>query len=409
MSNSYIKPTHNNIGNYNINDPLFDDSILDSIIAQNTSDISNLQTSAEYAIISVNNLKLMVDDLYVSANYIPDLVLSVSNALQRLDGHYEDIEYLSSILSALNLKALKHSITNVGILRPDDANELYLKIDVFDSTEMSSKIGTIDLSSSDDWKYFEALLVNNGENHPDLNFDPLIPEYFPGTQWISPSKLDDAIKEYGTSTGFQGYGPAFNNSPVNVSFLAWLENRHHDLTQNLTQQSKFYLRFVWYYIDAQSEVHSSDHFSMVVPSYAEVGAKAGPSVSKSEIYEIKQAIETQVATASYTTEEDEQHPFQGYYLQPYQCTILEGFEANTKRIIFQDYSEGKTYKLKFKTGNSDISIGIRATTSNITFYADYGNGAEKIDELNAFNTIFSANSTYLIAVNLGMIQVIAKI
>lgn len=159
-----------------------------------------------------------------------------------------DIEYLSSVLSTLNLKALKHSITNVGILRPDDANELYLKIDVFDSAEMSTKLGTIDLSGFDDWKYFEALLVNNGENHPDLIFDPLRPEYFPGTQWIGPSKIDDAIKEYGTSTGFQGYGPAFNNSPVNVSFLAWLED--HNLVQDLTQQSKFYLRFIWYYIDA---------------------------------------------------------------------------------------------------------------------------------------------------------------
>lgn len=82
---------------------------------------------------------------------------------------------------------------------------------------------------------------------------------------------------------------------------------------------------------------------------------------------------------------------------------MEDFEANTKRIILQDYSEGKTYKLKFKTGSSDISIGTSATTSNIAFYADYGNGAEKIDELNASNAIFSANSTYLIAVNLGMI------
>jgi hypothetical protein len=142
---------------------------------------------------------------------------------------------------------------------------------------------------------------------------------------------------------------------------------------------------------------------MVVPSYAEVGANAGSSVSKSEIYEIKQALETQVATASYTTEDDGQYPIQGYYLQPYQCTILEKFEVNTKRIILQDYSEGKTYKLKFKTGSSDVSIGTRASTSNITFYADYGNGPEKIDELNTSNAIFSANSTYLIAANLGMI------
>lgn len=34
MSNSYIKPTYNTIGDYKITDPLFDDSILDSTIEQ---------------------------------------------------------------------------------------------------------------------------------------------------------------------------------------------------------------------------------------------------------------------------------------------------------------------------------------------------------------------------------------
>lgn len=419
MSNPYITPTHQTIGDYKITDKLFDASFLDTTIeqfksisatfgekiSQNANDILSLYASAEYAVASVDNLKLSVDDLYVSANYIPDLVLSVSNALQRLDGHDGDIAYLSSVLSTLNLKALRHAITNVGILRPDDSHELYLKIDVFDSAEMSAKLGDIDLSDANDQKYFEALLVNNGENNADLTIDPLRSEYFPGTQWVSPEVIDAAIKEYGTPTGFKGYGPAFNNSPVNISFLAWLED--NDLAQNLTQQSKFYLRFVWYYLD--DGVHSSDHFSMVVPSYAEVGAKAGSSVSKSEIYEIKQALETQVATASYTTEEDDQHPIQGYYVNPYQCTILEDFASKPKNIILQSYSEGKTYKLKFRTGSSDVTVGNSASTTSIRFNANYGNGPEGVDELNASNIVFTANTTYLIALNLGMIQVIAKI
>lgn len=420
-NNPYITPIHQTIGDYKIIDPLFDanplnttieqfksiSAIFDEKISQNANDILSLYASAEYAIASVDNLKLSVDDLYISANYIPNLVLSVSNAIERLDWHDEDIAYLSSVLSTLNLKILKHTITNVGILRPDGAYELYLKIDVFDSAEMSTKLGDIDLSDANDWKYFEALLINNGENNADLTIDPLRPEYFPGTQWIKPEEMDAAIKKYGTPIGFKGYGPAFNNSPVNISFLAWLED--NDLAQDLTQQSKFYLRFVWYYIDDEDEVHSSDHFSMVVPSYAEVGAKAGSSVSKSEIYEIKQALETQVATVSYTIEEDEQHPIQGYYVNPYQCTILEDFESKPKNIILQSYSEGKTYKLKFRTGSSDVTVGNSASTTSIRFNANYGNGPEGVDELNASNIVFTANTTYLIALNLGMIQVIAKI
>ena len=428
MSNQYITPTHHNIGDYKITDPLFDDSLLittidgfksisatfDEKITQNINDIISLYASAEYAVTSVDNLKLSVDGL----------VLSIGNAIQRLDGHDEDIEYLSSVLSTLNLKALRHAITNVGILRPDDAHQLYLKIDVFDSAEMSAKLGDIDLSDANDRKYFEALLVNNGENNVDLSIDPLRSEYFPGTQWVSPEDMDAAIKKYGTSTGFKGYGPAFNNSPVNISFLAWLED--NDLAQDLTQQSKFYLRFVWYYIDDEDEVHSSDHFSMVVPSYSEVGAKAGSSVSKSEIYEIKQALETQVATAHYMDEDEieeiaggidpsdpryglVEYSNPGYYVQPYQCTILEDFASKPKNIILQSYSEGKTYKLKFRTGSSDVAIGNSASTTRIRFNANYGNGPEGVDELNASNIVFTSNTTYLIALNLGMIQVIAKI
>ena len=337
----------------------------------------------------------------------------------------------------MNLKALRHAITNVGILRPDDEHELFLKIDVFDSAEMSAKLGTIDLGDSEDWKYFEALLVNNGENHADLTLDPLRAEYFPGTQWIYPEDLDAAIKAYGTPTGFQGYGPAFSNSPVNISFLAWLESKN--MTKDLDQWSRFYLRFVWYYVTystesgtraapaATPEIHQSDHFSMVVPSYAEVGAKAGASISKSELYEIKQALETQVTTAHYMDEDEIEeiigeidptdpryglieYSDPGFYVEPYQCTILEDFEAcDDKNIVLQSYSEGKTYKLKFRTGSSDVTVGNTASSTGIRFNANYGNGPESVDELNASNIVFTANTTYLIALNLGMIQVIAKI
>ena len=440
MSNQYITPTHSTIGDYKITDPLFDDSLLDTTIegfksisatfdekiTQNTNDIISLYVSAEYAVTSVDNLKLSVDDL----------VLSIGNAIQRLDGHDGDIEYLSSVLSTLNLKALRHAITNVGILRPDDEHELFLKIDVFDSAEMSAKLGTIDLGDSEDWKYFEALLVNNGENHADLTLDPLRAEYFPGTQWIYPEDLDAAIKAYGTPTGFQGYGPAFNNSPVNISFLAWLESKN--MTKDLDQWSRFYLRFVWYYVTystesgtrvapaATPEIHQSDHFSMVVPSYAEVGAKAGASISKSELYEIKQALETQVTTAHYmdeneieeiTGEIDPDDPRYGlieysdpgFYIEPYQCTILEDFGAcDDKNIVLQSYSEGKTYKLKFTTGSSNVTVGTRASATTVAFKANLGNGPETIDDLRSSSIVFQANTTYLIAVNLGMIQVIAQ-
>lgn len=406
-SNKYIKPIYTKIGQYHLSDSLFDDTFLNLILDQlrdisaimstdilsNTNDIAKLHLSAGDVLLSTRNLKLSVDDLYSSINE-----------------YGNDIEYLSNAISTLNINAIKRSISNVGVLKPYDEHELNLRIDVFSSAPMldDSKVGMIDLSNSNDWTYFEALLINNGDNSSNQTDNPLSPDYFPGTQWMNPVDINDAMHRYNSTLGFRGYGPAFNNSPVNISFLKWLED--HELTKDLNFQSKFYLRFTWYYIDYSNtnaiDVHFSDHFSMVVPSYAEVGAKAGASVSKQELYEIKQVLETQVVTSQYTNDDD--HTIDGYYVQPYCCNILENFiNADEKNIILQNYSEGKTYKLKFDVGRSNISIGDSSSSTSISFWIDVGNGPENMSELNSSSIEFLADKTYLIAINLEMIQVIA--
>ena len=43
---------------------------------------------------------------------------------------------------------------------------------------------------------------------------------------------------------------------------------------------------------------------MVVPGYAEVGAKAGAAASKAELAEVRQDLETDVATARYISESE---------------------------------------------------------------------------------------------------------
>lgn len=43
---------------------------------------------------------------------------------------------------------------------------------------------------------------------------------------------------------------------------------------------------------------------MVVPGYAEVGAKAGAAASKADLAEVKQALETDVTTAAYVSESE---------------------------------------------------------------------------------------------------------
>jgi len=114
---------------------------------------------------------------------------------------------------------------------------------------------------------------------------------------------------------------------------------------------------------------------------------------------LNQAIETQVVTVEYTNTPDQITP--GYRVQPYQCSILKNFSTNPKNIILQNYSEGKTYKLKFTIGDADLMVGDSASTTLISFSAN--DGTEKVAELNASNVVFSANTTYLISLSLGMI------
>ena len=84
--------------------------------------------------------------------------------------------------------------------------------------------------------------------------------------------------------------------------------------------------------------------------------------------------------------------------------------CDDKKVILQDYSEGKTYKLKFTIGSKDVKTSSSLMPSNevMQFCCNYGNGPEAVDELNNAGLTFSAGKTYLIAVNLGMVQVIAS-
>ena len=345
-ASNYIKPKHSKIGDYRISDPLLDDS-------------------------SLSVLDLTIDAL-------SSKIIGLRETLQQL-----------------SVSVLTNHIANVEILRPEDAAELYLRIDVFDSPEMSAELGAIDLSSSENWKYFEALAVSNSEagEQPEQPSGFRLSPYFQQTQWISPADLDAAMRDYGIDTGFRGYGPAFNNSPVNVYFPEWLNDS--GLSSGLDASSRFYLRFHWYYVDRDesgnvSAVHASDHFSMAVPGYSEVGAKAGAAAGVKQIYELRQMIEIDTTVADY----DENA---GYRVNPYQCATLRDFETcDDRTIVLQDYTPGKTYKFKFSTGDDPVAVScVNGRNGTIQFKCDMGNGPQNVDELSSSDTVFEARKTYL--------------
>lgn len=72
---------------------------------------------------------------------------------------------------------------------------------------------------------------------------------------------------------FDGFSPAFNYAPVNVSFLQWLDDTGN--SGSIGIDTRFYTEALWYYNDdAASSVVSVDIYSQVVPSYSEVGGSS---------------------------------------------------------------------------------------------------------------------------------------
>ena len=321
------------------------------------------------------------------------------------DGLFASTSGLDNALDQLQEKMaqLKNTIqqcfANAGILRPDDMHQLLLKVNVFGACEMSASIGTIDMGNADDWKYFSALLVANDQQ--SAADDDQASSLFQGTQWRSPEKLDAEIKKHSPDAGFTGYGTAFMNAPVNVSFLQWLKD--NGLADSLEIGSQFYLKYIWYYVE-DGQTSKSDEYSMIVPCFAEVGAKAGAMAAAAQSLGCSNCFD--VSSVNYS--DAGQQPVPGFYVKPQQCSVLDGFaNSQSRAIVLQDYSQTKTYKLKFKTGASSIVIGDDPeNTSQMSFYIDYGNGPEISDGI-ASSYEFQPNTTYLVAVNLGMVQVIA--
>ena len=99
----------------------------------------------------------------VASHYLSDMIFDCATLSGDLDAIDSALDTLSNALSTAFRDVLLYSVKNIDILRPDDAHNLYLKVDVYNNGTLSANpmSGTIDLSDVNDWKYFKALLINN--------------------------------------------------------------------------------------------------------------------------------------------------------------------------------------------------------------------------------------------------------
>ena len=116
----------------------------------------------------------------VASHYLSDMIFDCATLSGDLDAIDSALDTLSNALSIVFRDALLYSVKNVDILRPDDAHNLYLKVDVYNNGTLSANpmSGTIDLSDVNDWKYFKALLINNVDDaelaESDASSEPFI-------------------------------------------------------------------------------------------------------------------------------------------------------------------------------------------------------------------------------------------
>ena len=116
----------------------------------------------------------------VASHYLSDMIFDCATLSGDLDAIDSALDTLSNALSIAFQDALLYSVKNVDILRPDDAHNLYLKVDVYNNGTLSANpmSGTIDLSDVNDWKYFKALLINNVDDaelaESDASSEPFV-------------------------------------------------------------------------------------------------------------------------------------------------------------------------------------------------------------------------------------------
>ena len=116
----------------------------------------------------------------VASHYLSDMIFDCATLSGDLDAIDSALDTLSNALSIAFRDALLYSVKNVDILRPDDAHNLYLKVDVYNNGTLSANpmSGTIDLSDVNDWKYFKALLINNVDDaelaESDASSEPFV-------------------------------------------------------------------------------------------------------------------------------------------------------------------------------------------------------------------------------------------
>ena len=267
----------------------------------------------------------------------------------------------TDLSDAVNLEQLSTSIEQVRIyedhrmhdfqvIRPDFGQNINIKLNIYSNQEMTDLALSVDSKTNPE---YVAAFFNSGDE----------------VYWMTPSA--------------SGVPAEYSNRPILIKLT--------NILKDFGLQSQFerlFISYKWYY-ETESGEHNSDAYSIVVPSYTEVGANASDYVSKQQFEELNQYVKKDTYQSQFTDDM--------YVCYATKTNVIQEELTGEVEIVLDSFSKSNQYDIKFKTGNQPVSF---------KFYFDDFNGVQLGDWKINSGYIFPEKSEYLIKIRQDMIEVI---
>lgn len=288
------------------------------------------------------------DTLYVvssdTLNAYGEQIKNVAPGVENTDA--VNVEQLSAVEQKIEKLNQLHDFQ---VIRPDFDQSINIRMYIYSNQEMDTPILSVDSGVVPE--YFAAFF-NNSEI----------------TYWIAPSE--------------NGFTAEFSNRPVLVKLSNIIKD--HEL-----EYSRLFITYEWYY-KTDDDIHISDKYSIVVPSYTEVGANASDYVSKKQFEELKQDFRKESAQSQL--QEDDM-----FVCYSNKTNILSGYQNGEVDLILDDFDKSNQYDIKFKTGTQPVKFKFHYEDFNGIQFGEWNinSGYE-----------FPENSDYMIKIRQDMMEVV---
>ena len=298
--------------------------------------VDNKVDSNTVYIVSSDTLNMYGEQI---KNLAPGTDLSDAVNLEQLSTSIEQVRFYED-----------HRMHDFQVIRPDFGQNINIRLNIYSDQEMTNLALSVDSKINPE---YVAAFFNNGDE----------------VYWMTPSE--------------NGIPAEYSNRPILIKLT--------NILKDFGLQSQFkrlFISYRWYY-ETESGEHNSDIYSIVIPSYTEVGANASDYVSKQQFEELNQYVKKDTYQSQLTDDM--------YVCYATKTNVIQEELSGEVEIVLDSFSKSNQYDLKFKTGNQPVSF---------KFYFDDFNGVQLGDWKINSGYVFPEKSEYLIKIRQDMIEVV---